>query len=279
MSDAAKQNSQNPRLVEVFDKLLDNLRHFIRENRITHDEYRQAVAFMTEVGQKREVSLLCDVFVEVTVDEVDNNGRAGTTTTIEGPFYVPDAPTLKSPCVLPHRPDEPGPVLYFSGTIRSFDGSALAGAVLDLWQSDRNGRYSHFDIPQTEAPFNLRARVITDHSGKFEVQTRLPGPYEIPKAGPTGALLAAMGRHAWRPAHLHMKVEGEGYRTLTTQLFLKKDPWIDSDVVKGAVKKGLIVDPVKHDDPKELSQKSTSAPYYTLSYDFVLEPSMAKAAQ
>ena len=69
----------------------------------------------------------------------------------------------------------------------------------------------------------------------------MPAPYEIPKSGPTGALLAAIDRHAWRPAHLHMKVQHPGYRPLTTQLFLKNDPWMESDVVEGAVKNALIV--------------------------------------
>lgn len=278
MSAAKIESTPSPRLNEVFNKLLATLRNFIRENQITHEEYRRAVAFLSEVGQKGEVSLLCDVFVEVTVDQVANNGRTGTITTIEGPFYVPDSPALKSPCVLPHRQDETGPLLFFSGTVRSPNGDPLPGAVLDLWQSDHQGRYSHFDIPKAEAPFNLRARVTVDHDGKFDVQTRLPGPYEIPKAGPTGALLAAMGRHAWRPAHLHLKTELRGYRSLTTQLFLKNDPWLESDVVEGAVKKALIVDPVKHEDPADLRQKNLREPYYTLSYDFLLEPGVAKAA-
>jgi catechol 1,2-dioxygenase len=268
----------NPRLNQLFDRLVDDLRRFIRQNHVTHDEYRDAVAFLTAVGKKGEVSLLCDVFVEVTVDEVDNTGRLGTTTTIEGPFYVADAPTMKSPCVLPQRVNEPGPVLEFYGAVHSSNGEMLPGAIVDLWQSDFNGRYSHFDILKDEAPYNLRARIVTDHDGKFELKTRLPGPYEIPKAGPTGALLAALGRHAWRPAHLHMKVEHPGHRTLTTQLFLENDPWIASDVVVGAVKKTLIVDPVKHDDPVDLKKHNQSKPYYSLSYDFVLEPSMAKTA-
>jgi catechol 1,2-dioxygenase len=278
MSATRTPHSDNSRLTQVFDDLMNRLRNFIRENRITHDEYRRAVAFLGEVGQKGETSLLSDVFVEVTVDEVDNKGRAGTITTIEGPFYLPDAPALKSPCVLPQRSDEPGPVLFFSGTVRSSTGEPLPGAILDLWQSDHNGRYSHFDIPKELAPYNLRARVSTDHNGKFDVQTRMPGPYEIPKAGPTGALLAALGRHAWRPAHLHIKIECEGYRQLTTQLYLKNDPWLDSDVVQGAVKNALIIDPVRHDDRNELRQKHFADPYYTLSFDFVLEPIMAKAA-
>ena len=92
MSVAKAVRAENSRLNEVFDNLLTTLRNFVKENRITHDEYRRAVAFMTEVGQKGEVSLLCDVFIEVSVDAVDNSGRSGTITTIEGPFYVHDAP-------------------------------------------------------------------------------------------------------------------------------------------------------------------------------------------
>jgi catechol 1,2-dioxygenase len=279
MSATETPYSKDARLIKVFDNLLDTLRNFIRENHVTHEEYRHAVAFLGEVGRKSEASLLCDVFLEVSVDEIDNDGRAGTITTIEGPFYVADAPALKSPCVLPQRPNEHGPVLFFSGTVRSENGIPLPGAILDLWQSDSNGRYSHFDIPGVEAPYNLRARVTTDQRGKFEVQTRVPGPYEIPKHGPTGALLAALGRHAWRPAHLHMKVESHGYRTLTTQLFFKNDPWIDSDVVQGAVKQSLIVDPIKHEDPNELLRNGMGDPYYTLAYDFALEPRVAEAAR
>src|SRR5215469_9767324 len=254
----------NPRLNALFDSLLDTLRTFIRENHVTHDEYRRAVAFLSEVGQKGEVSLLCDVAVEVTVDEVENNGRPGTITTIEGPYYVPRAPLLKSPCALPHRADEPGDLVLFSGTVRSSTGRSLPEAVLDLWQSDANGRYSHFNIPEAVAPYNLRGRVTTNHEGRFEIETRIPGPYEIPNTGPTGALLAAMGRHAWRPAHLHVKVQHPGYRSLTTQLFLKNDPWLESDVVEGAVKEALIVDPVKEHDR------------YVLSYDLALEPNASK---
>jgi catechol 1,2-dioxygenase len=257
---------------------MDTLRSFIRENRITHEEYRRAVAFLSELGTAGEMPLFCDVFLEVTVDEVDNRGRPGTVTTIEGPYYVPDAPELDSPCVLPHRADEPGPILVLSGTVRSTEGNALPRTILDLWQPDSHGRYSHANIPEKEAPYNLRGRVAVGDDGRFEVETRLPGSYEIPKAGPTGVLLAALDRHAWRPAHLHMKVESPGHRPLTTQLFLKSDPRIDSDVVEGAVKPSLIVEPVLHDDPAEIRRKGASGPYYTLSYDFVLEPARARAA-
>jgi catechol 1,2-dioxygenase len=277
MSAAKTLEARNPRLNEIFGDLVATLKASIRKHRVTHEEYRRAVAFLMEAGDKGEIPLLMDVFLEVTVDEVGGAGRSGTATCIEGPYYVPNAPVMKSPCVLPHRANEPGDVLFFSGAARSTDGAALSGAVVDIWQADARGAYSHFNIPESEAPYNLRARVITDEHGRFDIQTWVTAPYEIPKAGPTGALLTAMGRHPWRPAHFHVKVTHDACQALTTQLFLKDDPWIDSDVV-GAVKQPLIISLEKHDDPAELRKRHVDRPFYTLSYDFVLPRSMAKAA-
>jgi len=258
------------RLNEIFDDCVSSLRALIRKHHITHDEYRRAVGFLTEVGRRdAEMTLLMDVFLEATVDQVESAGRKGTESAVEGPFYLPDAPAIKSPCVLPHRANEPGDVLIFSGTVRGIDGSALPGAVVDIWHADANGAYSHFNVPKAEAPFNLRARVTSDDRGRFEIQTWVTAPYEIPKAGPTGALLAALGRHAWRPAHIHIRFSHEGFETLTTQVFLKGSPWIDSDVV-GAVKQSLVAGLEKHEDPADLRRRGLERPYFTLHYDFVL---------
>ena len=275
---AAKTSAAPSRLNEVFDDLLSTLRAIIRKHHITHDEYRRAVALMAEAGKSEgEVSLLMDVFLEATVDQVDWAGRDGTESTVEGPFYVPDAPAMKTPCVLPHRANEPGDVLIFSGTVRGTDGSVLGGAIVDIWHADAEGAYSHFNIPKAQAPYNLRARVTADDRGRFEIQTWVTAPYQIPKAGPTGALLAALGRHAWRPAHIHVRLSHEGFETLTTQIFLKNSPWLDSDVV-GAVKPSLIAGLEKHEDPADLRKSRLERPYFTLAYDFVLPRTLVKAA-
>jgi catechol 1,2-dioxygenase len=273
----AATQTGDPRLTEVVEDLLATLRGFIRKHHISHDEYRRAVGFMVDTAAKGEIPLLFDVFLEATVDQVDAAGRGGTETSVEGPFYAPNAPVMKSPCVLPHRANEPGDVLLLSGTVRSVDGEPLGSAILDMWQSDAQGVYSHFNIPEAQAPWNLRARVIADEKGRFEVQTWVPSPYQVPKDGPTGALLRGTGRHAWRPAHLHLRITHDSCETLTTQLFFTGDPWIDSDVV-GAVKQSLIVTLDKHGDPADLQKRGFNKPYYTVSYDFALPRLMRKAA-
>jgi catechol 1,2-dioxygenase len=269
--------ASSPRLKQVFDKLLVNLRQFIRDNQISHEEYRHAVAFVLETAEKGEIPLLMDVLLEATVDQVDSAGREGSASSVEGPFYLPEAPAMKSPAVLPHRAQEPGEVLFVYGTIRSTDGTPLAGAILDIWQADATGAYSHFNLPAADAPFNLRARVSADKDGAFEIQTWVPAPYQIPKEGPTGAVLKATGRHPWRPAHIHFRLSHPGFQTLTTQLFVANDPWIDSDVV-GAVKAPLVIDFVHHDDPAEIQARGLKQPFRIAHYDFVLPSAIAKAA-
>lgn len=274
---SAKGHFDKPRLNQLFDDLNDTLKDFIRSHRVTYKEFHQALAFLGEVGEKGETPLLFDVFLESTVDLVNNSERSGTATAVEGPFYLRGMPELKSPCVVPHRVNEPGAVLFFSGTVRATDGKALPGAIVDFWQADAEGAYSHFNIPEEKAPFNLRARVKADDRGRFEIQTWVPSSYEIPKGGPTGALIKALGRHAWRPAHLHALVQHPGCEDLMTQIFLQGDQWIDSDVV-GAVKESLIAGMQKHADAAEISQRGLKGPFYTLEFDFVLPRAMKKAA-
>jgi len=255
------------RLTHIFDDMVASLRQFIRERRVTHEEYRRAVGFMCEVAERGEVPLLMDVFLEATV--VDNADKAGTEMSVEGPYYLGAAPVLAAPYVLPQRSDEPGEILMLSGTVRSTDGVALGGAGVDVWQSDARGAYSHFNYP--EPRYNLRGRLSTDDKGRFEVRTVIPSPYEIPKQGPTGALLNKMGRHAFRPAHIHTRLTAPGFETLTTQLYFAGDPWLDSDVV-GAVKHSLVIAPVRHDDPADLRDRGFAQPYYSATYDFALRP-------
>ncbi len=240
-------------LADVLGSLLD----VIRRHRVTWEEYRAATEWLTEAGnQGYEIPLLLDVFLSPTVDDVNFAAEGGTESNVEGPFYVPDCQMLEHPYVLPHRENEPGERLIFSGTVISTDGSPLAGALLDVWQATAAGEYSNFhpNVPDG----NLRGRLTTDAAGRFEFETIVPAPYEIPNTGATGKLLGALGRHCFRPGHIHFKVSHPAARRLTTQVYFDGDPWIDSDVV-GAVKDSLITRLVR-------DRGATTR----CSYDFVL---------
>jgi catechol 1,2-dioxygenase len=156
-----------------------------------------------------------------------------------------------------------------SGTVAGLDGSPLAGAMLDVWQANGAGEYSHFHpgVPD----FNLRGRFTTDSEGRFELRTVLPAAYEIPKEGPTGRLLNALGRHFFRPSHLHFKLTHPGYKSLTTQIYFEGDEYLESDVV-GAVKDALVVKVQKDGAGSNGGQGALDSPRYTCSYSFVMQP-------
>jgi catechol 1,2-dioxygenase len=144
---------------------------------------------------------MLDVFLSQTVDDVNFAAQGGTESNVEGPFYVPDAQLLERPYVLPMRDGEPGERLVFSGTVRTPDGSPLAGAVVDVWQASAAGEYANFH--PTVPAGNLRGRLAADDLGRFEFETIVPPSYGIPDTGATAQLLESMGRHLIRPGHIH----------------------------------------------------------------------------
>jgi catechol 1,2-dioxygenase len=253
----------NERAKEVTEALVDSVRQVIKEKNVNYDEFHAAVAFLVRLAAAGEIPLLLAVLLEATVDEVTHAASTSSTTTIQGPFYVPGAPLLDPPYKLPRRADEAGDAVMVSGTVRSTDGEPLSGAELDMWQATGEipGQYSniHPGLPD----YNLRGRFRTDAKGRFEVQTVIPAQYEIRKSGPTGELFELIGRSAWRPAHLHFKVSQPGYRTLTTQLFFHGDEYLGSDA-GNAVKPDLIIPLQKADTENGIGLRAT--------YDFVLEP-------
>ncbi len=257
MTATRTESTTDTRLQAIFTDVLDSLLDVIRRHRVTWEEYRAATEWLTEAGnQGYEIPLLLDVFLSPTVDDVNFAAQGGTESNVEGPFYVAGAQMLERPYVLPRRAEEPGERLVFSGTVRSTEGSPLPGALLDVWQATADGEYSnvHPGVPEG----NLRGRLMTDPAGRFEFETIVPAPYEIPNTGATGTLLAALGRHCFRPGHIHFKVSHPSARALTTQVYFEGDPWIDS-VVVGAVKDSLVT-PLVRDGEAETR----------CSYDFVL---------
>jgi catechol 1,2-dioxygenase len=257
----------------IVEDLEQTLLQFMRKHKITHDEYRSATDILVGTVKAGEESLLCDVFFEAEATDIGNKSGQGSVEAIEGPFYLPNAPKLETPYVLPQRPDEAGDVLFFCGRVTSPDGTPLAGVELDMWQADAGGLYSniHPGIPE----WNLRGRFQSGLDGTFEVRTIVPPPYEIPKDGPTGVVLNTLGRHFFRPAHLHLKVRHPQYGELTSQLYFDGGDYLSSDVAN-AVREGLVAQLIRHEDPNDLSARGLYKPYFEVRHDFILVPSRAE---
>lgn len=262
------------RLKTIVEDLEQTLLAFMLRHRVTHDEYRLATDLMINSVKAGEESLLWDVFFEAQSTDIGNDGRLGSPEAIEGPFFLEGAPELQRPYVMPHRPNEAGDVLFFKGRVTTDDGHPIANAELDLWHADALGLYSniHPDIPD----WNLRGRFTTDSEGYYEVKTIVPPPYEIPKNGPTGKLLSALGRHFFRPAHLHVKVDHPDFQGITSQLYFRGGEYIDNDVAN-AVRDGLITDLVRRESPVDLAARDLQHPFYEVTYNFALAPASSRS--
>jgi protocatechuate 3,4-dioxygenase beta subunit len=257
------------KLIKASNKLIEYFHQLTVEFQVTEDELRQVVNFLTQVGQHNEFQLLSDVLgISVLVDDITyGHEESGTVHNVEGPLYRPDAPLRTLPVKLTN--DDEGDILFMSGQVLTAeDQRPLPHAILDVWQTNEQGYYENQD--EHQADYNLRGRLLTDERGRFEFQTVIPGAYEVTRGGPVGEFLKALGRHAWRPAHIHFKVTCEGFAPLTTMLFMPNDPWLNSDAIN-AVKESLIVKLEKHESPEDMQQRGLDRPYYTCQYNFVLK--------
>ncbi len=245
------------RVSMLADEVLSAVHDTIRKHKVTYDEYNALKAWLINVGQDGEWPLFLDVWVEHVVEDVATAHRHGNKGTIEGPYYVPDSPELGADATMPMRDGEAGTPLVWEGTITSTDGRPLAGKV-ELWHADSDGFYSQFAPGLPE--WNLRGSISTGPDGAFRITTIRPAPYQIPTDGSCGKLIAAAGWHAWRPAHLHVKVSAPGHELLTAQLYFPGDPH-NGDDIAAAVKPELILAPQAQPDGSE-----------TVAYSFVLDP-------
>src|SRR5882724_6134744 len=235
---------------EVMEILIRHLHAFVRETSLSHQEWRNAVAFLTRTGKmcsekRQEFILLSDILgVSMLVDAVNNSAGTGLTdSTVLGPFYAGPQRELAHGDTILLR-EEDGPPLLVEGAVSSQNGAPISNALVEVWQTAPNQLYDVQDDAQPEG--HLRASFRTDERGTFSFKSVLPVSYPIPDDGPAGQLLQMMGRHPFRPAHVHFMISARGYRTLITHLFLSGDAYLDSDAVFG-VKPALIVTPEERD--------------------------------
>lgn len=241
----------DPRFQQIMEALIRHLHGFVKETEPTMDEWFQAIQFLTKTGQmcddkRQEWILLSDTLgVSMLVDAI-NHRRPGrpTENTVLGPFHVAGAPWRRmgdNICL-----DGKGDPCFVSGTVIDEEGDPIAGAVLDIWQTNDDGFYD-VQQPGVQPDFNMRGMFETGADGRYAFRTTMPLPYSIPDDGTVGLMLRKSGRHAMRPAHIHFIVQRPGYERLVTHIFVKGGEYLESDAVFG-VKEDLIADFVRDDE-------------------------------
>jgi hydroxyquinol 1,2-dioxygenase len=259
---ATFDGSWNPRFAEVMRSLVAHLHEFIAEVSLTEEEWAAAIDFLTRTGhrsddRRQEFILLSDVLgASMAVVDVNHpTGGTATESTVLGPFFVEGAPEFPNGADI--AGDAPGEPCWFTGTVISANGTPVAGAVVDVWQSDETGNYD-VQYPDLTEPRG-RGRLRTDDSGTFSFWSVRPEPYPIPHDGPVGELLRAAGRGPMRPAHLHFKIAAPNHRTLITHVFPSGDDYLATDAVFG-VKPSLVIDFARTGDAHHATFTFTLAP-------------------
>jgi protocatechuate 3,4-dioxygenase beta subunit len=143
----------------------------------------------------------------------------------EGPYFKSGSPEQSA-----LGGNLPGAKLTLTGYVLGVDCQPVAHAMLDFWQADASGTYDN-------TGYSLRGHLFTDASGRFQLETVVPGLYP------------------GRTEHIHVKVQAPGGPLLTTQLFFPKVAQNDTD--------GIF-------DSRLLMTVQPAGNNFTATYDFVV---------
>lgn len=264
--------SNNARLQFIMHRLVTHLHDFARETRLTTDEWMFGIEFLTKVGQKcsdtrQEFILLSDTLgLSVLVDGMSHpKPENATIGTLLGPFHTHDANQVQNGDSI--ASEGKGQLCVIHGQLKDTEGNPIAGAKLDMWECDETGHYDT-QYNDRDGP-DMRGIVTTDEDGFYWVKAIKPVPYPIPHDGPVGAMLEKLNRHPWRPAHVHFRINKEGFDELITALYLKGDPYETTDAVFG-VKDQLLTDVEPIEDEKLASKFAVKKGDLMIHRDFVL---------
>jgi catechol 1,2-dioxygenase len=257
-------DSADPRLRQVMESLVRHLHAFVKDVELTQEEWGVAIDFLTRTGQscdenRQEFILLSDVLgVSMLVDALNNRRPTGATeNTVLGPFHVDGVPEYEMGANITKQGGRE--TCRFEGRVTDLDGNPVEGARIDVWSDSEDGYYD-VQQPDIQPRHNNRGVFTTGPDGRYWFDGIKPVSYPIPDDGPVGQMLGHLGRHPYRPAHMHFIVSAEGYDPITTHTFVAGDDYLTSDAVFG-VKGSLIAEfePVTGGDTKWRSV-----------YDFVL---------
>jgi protocatechuate 3,4-dioxygenase beta subunit len=121
-----------------------------------------------------------------------------------------------------HAGEPLGERMIVSGRVLDENARPVANALVEIWQCNAAGRYRHVN-DQHNAPLDTNftgcGRALTDDQGRYQFTTIKPGAYPWRNH-----------YNAWRPAHIHFSLFGQGFvQRLITQMYFPGDPLLEHD--------------------------------------------------
>jgi len=271
---AINANCQDDRMKFIFKSLINHMHDFVRETSLTTEEWMTAINFLTETGKmcsdiRQEFILLSDTLgVSTLVDSINRAKPAGATEgTVLGPFYTEDAREVEKGDSI--ASEGKGDYMFVEGVVTDLRGNPIPNVTIDTWETDGHGSYDT-QYESREEP-DCRGRLHSAEDGSYAFRAVVPVSYPIPDDGTVGKMISKLGRHVYRPAHLHIRINAPGYEELITAFYFKGDPYLMSDAVFG-VKSSLIVEPEVINDPLISKARGFKEPkpHVYLKQNFVL---------
>jgi len=271
---ALNANCPDERMKFVFKSLVNHLHDFVRETSLTTEEWMTAINFLTETGKmcsdvRQEFILLSDSLgVSTLVDSINRAKPPGATEcTVLGPFFTEDAHEKENGDSI--ASEGKGEYMFVEGLVTDLQGNPIPNAIIDTWETDGFGLYDT-QYGSREGP-ECRGRLHSAEDGSYAFRAVVPVSYPIPSDGTVGEMVSKLGRHVFRPAHLHIRINAPGYDELITALYFKGDAYLMSDAVFG-VKSSLIVEPQIINDPSISKARGFKEPkpHAYLKQNFVL---------
>lgn len=104
-----------------------------------------------------------------------------------------------------------------TGRVLDLNGRPIAGARVEIWQCDFDGRYHYVRDGRTDQPrdddFQGYGATMSDAAGAYKFFTIKPVPYP------------------GRTPHIHFAVSGRGFERLITQMYVAGEPGNGADPV------------------------------------------------
>ncbi len=226
---------------------------------------------------RQEFILLSDVLgVSMLVDSsIAAAPAARPRNTILGPFYVEKRPMRANGDSICE--DGKGEPCLVEGAVRGVDGEPVAGAVVDVWQTNDDGFY---DVQQKGAQpeGNMRGAFTTDADGRYSFRTARPG---ITPFRRTDLSASFSGNWGATPTAQPTSTPSSscGLCTVITHIFEPGCRYLREDAVFG-VKQSLIGEFVKVDDRDAARRLGFGdVPFFwRVQADFTLAPASGRQA-
>jgi protocatechuate 3,4-dioxygenase beta subunit len=172
------------------------------------------------------------VFGNIRWDNDKYIGDNITTTDILGPFYRPNAPIR----VNINPAGYTGSLFHLSGSVYKEDSKTpFSNCLVEIWQCDEHKVYDN-----VSDDFRYRGSQRVGKNGKYHFITTHPVPYPL-----------TANSDQYRPAHIHMRISGEGQQDLITQIYFKDDPHLEKDPSSGSPEAISRILQIKQNSKKE----------------------------